>query len=115
MVASLQLRKLGRAGVEADVAAWWPLMLRISSERYVVRPERSGESAASPKLFEVYQNPRRWDSGKMLPMWKCCQLSMGRQVVGPHTLAFSNGIDDASSFAKAKHFEPRSFSDAPTR
>ena len=53
VIASLQLRKLGRAGVEADVAVWWPLTLRISSERYVVRPERSGESAASPKLFEV--------------------------------------------------------------
>ena len=49
-IASLQLRKLGRAGVEADIAVWWPLTLRISSERYVVRPRQSGESAASPKL-----------------------------------------------------------------
>ena len=49
-IASLQLRKLGRAGVEEDVAVWWPVTLLISSERYVVRPERSGESAASPKL-----------------------------------------------------------------
>ena len=48
--ASLQLRKLGRAGVEEDVAVWWPLTLRISSERYVVRPGQSGESATSPKL-----------------------------------------------------------------
>ena len=50
MVASLQLRKLGRAGVEEDVAVWWPLTLRISSERYVVCPGQSGESAAYPKL-----------------------------------------------------------------
>ena len=53
MVASLQLRKLGRAGVEADVAAWRPLMLRISSERYVVCPGQSGESAACPKLVAL--------------------------------------------------------------
>ena len=59
-IASLQLRKLGRAGVEADIAVWWPLTLRISSERYVVRPERSGESAASPKLAApAWQMPPR--------------------------------------------------------
>ena len=66
MVASLQLRKLGRAGVEEDVAVWWPLTLRISSERYVARPERSGESAASPKRFEVYQNLPAGESGKSI-------------------------------------------------
>ena len=79
--ASLQLRNLGRAGVEKDVAVWWPLTLRISSERYVVRPERSGESAASPKLAApAWQMPPR--SGlkyTKIPavgvagMWKCCQ------------------------------------------
>ena len=59
-IASLQLRKLGRAGVEADVAVWWPLTLRISSERYVARPERNGESAASPKLAApAWQMPPR--------------------------------------------------------
>ena len=59
-IASLQLRKLGRAGVEADIAVWWPLTLRISSERYVVRPEISGESAASPKLAApAWQMPPR--------------------------------------------------------
>ena len=73
LIASLQLRNLGRAGVEADVAVWWPLTLRISSERYVVCPRQSGESAASPKLYEVYQNPRRWGRGnvanvKVLPI-----------------------------------------------
>ena len=77
LIASLQLRNLGRAGVEEDVAVWWPLTLRISSERYVARPERSGESAASPKLFEVYQNPRRWGSGK------CCQFSIGDATLPP--------------------------------
>ena len=94
MVASLQLRKLGRAGVEEDVAVWWPLTLRISSERYVVRPRQGGERAVSPKRFEVYQNPRRWGSEKMLPMWKCCQfqycqLSIGLRLAG--TLALPRG------------------------
>ena len=32
-----------------------------------------------------------------------------------HTLAFSRGISAESSFVNAKHFQPRSFSDAPTR
>lgn len=60
MVASLQLRNLGRAGVEADVAVWWPLTPFFSSERYVVRPERSGENAASPKLVApVWRMPPR--------------------------------------------------------
>ena len=36
------------------------MTLRISSERYVVRPERSGESAASPKLAApAWQMPPR--------------------------------------------------------
>ena len=76
-VASLQLRKLGRAGVEEDVAVLWPLTLQISSERYVVRPRqkrrerrfpeacRPGLANASPKRFEVYQNPRRWGRGNV--------------------------------------------------
>ena len=79
--ASLQLRNLGRVGVEADVAVWWPLTLRISSERYVARPERSGESAASPKLaapawrmphrsgLKYTKIPAAGDRGK------CCQFS----------------------------------------
>ena len=32
-----------------------------------------------------------------------------------HTLAFRRGISAESSFVNAKHFQPRSFSDAPTR
>ena len=32
-----------------------------------------------------------------------------------HTLAFSRWISAESSFVNAKHFQPRSFSDAPTR
>ena len=84
-IASLQLRKLGRAGVEADVAVWWPLTIRISSERYVVRPERSGESAASPKLAAPAWRmpPRSGLKYTKIPavgvegMWKCCQFSIG--------------------------------------
>ena len=50
-------------------------------------PGKDGESTASPKRFEVYQNPRRWGSEKMLPMWKrCqfqyCQLSIGLRLAG---------------------------------
>ena len=81
LIASLQLRNLGRAGVEEDVAVWWPVMLRISSERYVVRPERSGESAASPKLAAPAWRmpPRSGLKYTKIPavgvegMWKCCQ------------------------------------------
>ena len=91
--ASLQLRNLGRAGVETDVAVWWPLTLRISSERYVVRPERSGESAASPKLaapawrmpprsgFKYTKIPAVGVEG-MLPMGKCCQSQCWQFSIG---------------------------------
>ena len=81
--ASLQLRNLGRAGVEEDVAVWWPLTLRISSERYVVHPERSGESAASPKLAAPAWRmpPRSGLKYTKIPAvrgsWKCCQFSIG--------------------------------------
>ena len=47
--ASLQLRNLGRAGVEADIAVWWPLTLRISSERYVVRPRQKRRERRFPE------------------------------------------------------------------
>ena len=49
IIASLQLRNLGRAGVEADVAVWWPLTLRISSERYVVRPRQKRQERRFPE------------------------------------------------------------------
>ena len=47
--------------------------------------------------------------------WNYIKRRCAVRILLVHTLAFSPAISPASSFVKAKHFLPRSFSDAPIR